>query len=112
MEKKQWIGFLLILLIFSTIFIKPILLRIEYKETVAVILYTRYSGSVETYSYYAKYKYNIKGKIYYNTGSHPPKEIKRGVKIIVRYSPLFPSISSARFKEIVKNDTTIYLGDD
>jgi len=113
MEKKQWIGFLLILLIFSTIFIKTILLRIDHKEAIGIVLSVNKTGSsVETYRNVARYKYKVDGKTYYKREGGAPSEIRRGIKLKIIYFPLLPSICSTTFKEIIINDSTTFLEDD
>ncbi len=85
-----------------------VLLKIDYKETVGIVLYTHLSGGI----YDAYYKYKVKDKNYYSHDRNPPENIKKGVKINIYYFPPFPSIYRAQFDEIIEGDTTIFLDYD
>ncbi len=89
-----------------------ILLKIAHKETVAIVLNTGEGGSGAMYYGFARYKFIVNEKVYYGSTRNPPEEIKRGVKIIVHYFPILPLINNAKHKEIVTNDSTIFLDND
>ncbi len=98
------------LLILSIIFLfkNPILLKIDHKEAVGIVFYTDSSDGGKS----AKIKYKVNNKVYYGYYNNPTENIKKGVKVKIYYSSLYPSISIASYDEIIEDDATIFLDYD